>query len=70
MVRRAPAFEPLTPTAFLSRAAVVYADRRVRLAGFKALEAYEMCEELPKTLTGKVRKFILRERAENPNSFH
>jgi fatty-acyl-CoA synthase len=36
---------------------------RERLAGFKAPEAYEICGELPKTATGKVRKFILRERA-------
>jgi fatty-acyl-CoA synthase len=36
---------------------------RSRLAGFKAPDRYEICEELPKTATGKIRKFILRERA-------
>jgi fatty-acyl-CoA synthase len=43
---------------------------RARLAGFKAPDAYEMCEDLPKTASGKVRKFILRARAKNLNSFH
>jgi fatty-acyl-CoA synthase len=39
---------------------------RARLAGFQAPDAYE----LPKTATGKVRKFILRERVGNSGSFH
>jgi acyl-CoA synthetase (AMP-forming)/AMP-acid ligase II len=36
---------------------------RSRLAGFKAPDVYEIRDELPKTATGKIRKFILRERA-------
>lgn len=36
---------------------------RERLAGFKAPDAYEFREELPKTATGKVRKFVLRDEA-------
>jgi fatty-acyl-CoA synthase len=36
---------------------------RAALAGYKAPDSYELCDELPKTATGKVRKFILRERA-------
>jgi fatty-acyl-CoA synthase len=33
------------------------------LAGFKAPERYELRDELPKTATGKVRKFVLRDEA-------
>ena len=36
---------------------------RARLAGFKAPAAYEFRAELPKTATGKVRKFVLRDEA-------
>jgi len=36
---------------------------RARLAGFKAPDAYEFRAELPKTATGKVRKFVLRDEA-------
>jgi len=36
---------------------------RERLAGFKAPDAYEFRAELPKTATGKVRKFVLRDEA-------
>jgi fatty-acyl-CoA synthase len=35
---------------------------RERLAGFKAPDLYYICDELPKTATGKVRKFVLRDR--------
>jgi fatty-acyl-CoA synthase len=40
-------------------------DAHVRglLAGFKAPDRYELREELPKTATGKVRKFVLRDEA-------
>ncbi len=37
---------------------------RARLAGFKAPDAYEFRDELPKTATGKVRKFVLRDEAQ------
>jgi fatty-acyl-CoA synthase len=36
---------------------------RSRLAGFKVPKAIEVVEELPKTGTGKIQKFLLRERA-------
>jgi fatty-acyl-CoA synthase len=36
---------------------------RERLAGFKAPSAYEFRNELPKTATGKIRKFVLRDEA-------
>jgi fatty-acyl-CoA synthase len=36
---------------------------RERLAGFKAPDVYEFRDELPKTATGKVRKFLLRDEA-------
>jgi fatty-acyl-CoA synthase len=40
-------------------------DTHVRslLAGFKAPDRYELRQELPKTATGKVKKFVLREEA-------
>jgi fatty-acyl-CoA synthase len=43
-------------------------DAHVRglLAGFKAPDRYELREELPKTATGKVRKFVLRDEARGP----
>ena len=36
---------------------------RKRLAGFKVPDAHEFRTELPKTATGKVRKFVLRDGA-------
>jgi fatty-acyl-CoA synthase len=36
---------------------------RTLLAGFKAPDRYELRDELPKTATGKVRKFVLRDEA-------
>ena len=36
---------------------------RGRLAGFKIPKAVEVVDELPKTATGKIQKFVLRERA-------
>jgi fatty-acyl-CoA synthase len=36
---------------------------RALLAGFKAPDRYELRDELPKTATGKVRKFVLRDEA-------
>ena len=35
---------------------------RERLAGYKCPDAFELLDELPRTSTGKVRKFELRER--------
>ena len=35
---------------------------RQRLAGFKAPDAVDMVEELPKTSTGKIQKYVLRDR--------
>ena len=42
-----------------------YLDTHIRalLAGFKAPDRYELRDELPKTATGKVRKFVLRDEA-------
>jgi fatty-acyl-CoA synthase len=42
MVRRAPSFEPLTPTAFLSRAAVVCPDRPALVDGDTRLTYAEL----------------------------
>ena len=36
---------------------------RSRLAAFKCPDAFERLDELPKTSTGKVQKYVLRERA-------
>jgi fatty-acyl-CoA synthase len=36
---------------------------RGRLARFKVPKAIEVVDELPKTGTGKIQKFVLRERA-------
>jgi fatty-acyl-CoA synthase len=36
---------------------------RGRLARFKVPKAFEVVDELPKTGTGKIQKFVLRERA-------
>ena len=35
---------------------------RERLAGYKCPDAFEIVDELPRTSTGKVRKYELRER--------
>ena len=36
---------------------------RGRLAGFKIPKALEVVDELPKTATGKIQKFVLRDQA-------
>ena len=40
---------------------------RKHLAGFKVPKGYEFCE-LPKTSTGKIQKFMLRERAKSSSA--
>ena len=37
---------------------------RAHLAGFKVPKGYEFCE-LPKTSTGKIQKYVLREKAKS-----
>ena len=54
-------FVTLRPGAALTAAELI-AFSRETLPGFKAPSAIEFCE-LPKTSTGKVKKFELRERA-------
>ena len=49
-------------------AAALDAHVRGLLAGFKAPDRYELREELPKTATGKVRKFVLRDEARGQGS--
>ena len=40
---------------------------RDRLARFKVPKSIEVVDELPKTGTGKIQKFVLRERARRPS---
>jgi fatty-acyl-CoA synthase len=55
------AYVELKPGATLTAEALA-AHCRAHLAGFKMPKAFEFCE-LPKTSTGKIQKFVLRERA-------
>jgi fatty-acyl-CoA synthase len=55
------AYVELKPGATLTADALA-AHCRAHLAGFKMPKAFEFCE-LPKTSTGKIQKFVLRERA-------
>jgi fatty-acyl-CoA synthase len=63
-----------TPRAFVEvkPGATVSADElnahcRALLAGYKVPKGYEFCE-LPKTSTGKIQKFVLRERARSASA--
>ena len=58
---RPKAFVVLRPGATADAAALT-AHVRGRLAGYKCPDRFEVVEELPRTSTGKVRKFELRER--------
>ena len=55
------AFVALKPTAELTTE-TLYAYCRERLAGFKCPRQIEFVNELPKTSTGKIQKYVLRER--------
>ena len=55
------AFVVLKPNVGLSTE-ILYAYCRERLAGFKCPRRIEFVDELPKTSTGKVQKYVLRER--------
>ena len=55
------AFVVLKPNVGLT-AEILYAYCRERLAGFKCPRRIEFVDELPKTSTGKVQKYVLRER--------
>jgi acyl-CoA synthetase (AMP-forming)/AMP-acid ligase II len=58
------AHTPLTPLRFLERSAAVVPDNHAHsaIARYKAPKAVAFLDELPKTSTGKVPKFELRER--------
>ncbi len=58
---RPKAFVVLRPGAVADPEAL-RAHVRGRLAGYKCPDAVELIDELPRTSTGKVRKFELRER--------
>ena len=55
------AFVVLKPNVDLT-VETVYAHCRERLAGFKCPRRIEFVDELPKTSTGKIRKYVLRSR--------
>jgi acyl-CoA synthetase (AMP-forming)/AMP-acid ligase II len=55
---------PLTTADFLARGAAVYADRVAvvdRLAHYKCPTSVDFVDALPRTVTGKVQKFRLRD---------